>query len=265
MLSGLLVFGLVGAALWWTLDYGIRNSEYSWSWDAALETVYHPDGDGRPPLIMGLWLTLRISLVAILVALPLGIVVGLGRVSPNWGYRGWAAIYVEAVRNTPLLVQIMVAYFIIGTVFDKPLAEPLGKHWEDHRAFLLGGMALSVFAGAYLAEIIRGGIEAVDRGQMEAARALGLSRGQAMRHVILPQALRHSLPAMAGQFISTVKDSSLLSVIGVVELVKSARDMIGWHFLSLETWVLVAILYFVICFPLSVLVRLMERRFARAD
>ncbi len=212
-----------------------------------------------------MWLTLKVSLVAIAVALPVGILAGLARISPNWGLRRWAGAYVELVRNSPLLIQIFVAYYIIGTGLDKPLSEPLGQLWTDNRAFILGGLALSVFAGAYLAEIIRGGIESVDKGQMEAARALGLSRGQAMRHVILPQALRTSLPAIAGQFISLVKDSSLLSVIGVVELVKSARDMIGWNFLSLETWLLVAVLYLSITFPLSLLVRVLEKHLARAD
>ncbi len=211
-----------------------------------------------------MWLTLKISSVAILIALPIGILAGLARISPNWGLRSWAAIYVETVRNSPLLVQIFIAYFIIGVMLDEPL-KPLGKIWTQNSAFLLGGMALALFAGAYLAEIIRGGIEAVDKGQMEAARALGMSRGQAMRTVILPQALRASLPAMAGQFISLVKDSSLLSVIGVVELVKSARDMISWNFLSFEIWLLVGMLYLLITFPLSMMVRLLELRLARAD
>lgn len=247
------------------LGLGTHQLTYRWNWSTAFESVVSRDGEGRSPLLLGLWLTIKVSLVAIAASLPIGIGTGLARVSSNRGLRWWAACYVEVVRNSPLLVQIFIAYYFVGTVLDRPMGGVLGQGWADHRAFLLGGFALAWFSGAYLGEIVRGGIESVERGQMEAARALGLSRVQAMVHVILPQALRRSLPAMAGQFISLIKDSSLLSVIGVIELVKSARDMIGWNFLSLETWFLVALLYLSVCWPLSLLVRILEKRLARAD
>lgn len=250
---------------------GVRRLEYSWDWSTGLEWLARKDpqeGWKAGPLLMGLWLTLKVSAVAILAALPIGVVTGLARVSPDRGLRTWATLYVELVRNSPLLVQVFIAYWFVGKLLDTAFTDPTGTRnatWESHRAFLMGGLAMAVFAGAYVGEIVRGGIESVERGQMEAARALGLSRLAAMRHVILPQALRRSLPAMAGQFISLVKDSSLLSVIGVTEVLMSARQMMSATFLSLEPWFLAAALYLSITFPLSFGVQFLERRLARAD
>lgn len=204
----------------------------------------------RPgPLLLGLWLTLKISAMALVFALVIGLVAGLGRVARNPAARNLAATYVEIVRGTPLLVQIFIFYFFIGTVLSLS-------------AFTAGVAALAVFTGAYVAEIIRAGIEAVPKGQMEAARSLGMGYAQAMRHVVLPQALRKVLPPLAGQFINLIKDSSLVSVMALTDLTKAGREVVSSTFSPFEVWFAVAALYLILTGSLSLLVRRLEKRFA---
>ena len=202
----------------------------------------------RPGILLeGLWLTLKISLASLLVALVLGLAAGLGRVADNPAARNLAATYVEIIRGTPLLVQIFIMYFFVGTVLELS-------------AFAAGVTALAVFTGAYVAEIIRAGIEAVPRGQMEAARSLGMNYFQAMRHVILPQAIRKSLPPLAGQFINLIKDSSLVSVMALTDLTKAGREVVSSTFAPFEVWFTVAALYLILTGILSWLVRRLELR-----
>jgi polar amino acid transport system permease protein len=198
-------------------------------------------------LLVGLWITLKISAVSLVFALVLGLVAGLGRVADNPAARNLAATYVELIRGTPLLVQIFIFYFFIGTVLELS-------------PFTAAVAALAVFTGAYVAEIVRAGIEAVPRGQMEAARSLGMSSWQAMRFVILPQALRKSLPPLAGQFISLIKDSSLVSVIAITDLTKAGREIVSSTFTPFEVWFTVALMYLVLTGALSLWVRRLERR-----
>ncbi len=204
------------------------------------------------PLMVGLWTTMWISAVASVLALVLGLFTGLCRVSNNLTLRGLATIYVEFIRGTPLLVQIFIAYFFIGTVFD------LNRN-------VAGVGALGIFAGAYVAEIVRAGIQSIPRGQMEAARSLGMNVIQAMRYIILPQAFKRILPPLAGQFISLIKDSSLVSVIAITDLTKSGREIITSTFATFEVWLTVAAMYLVVTSLMSQLVFYMERRFAVSD
>jgi polar amino acid transport system permease protein len=201
------------------------------------------------PLLVGLWLTLKISALSLVFALALGLIAGLGRVADNPAARNLAATYVELIRGTPLLVQIFIFYFFIGTVLELS-------------AFTAGVAALAVFTGAYVAEIVRAGIEGVAKGQMEAARSLGMSYAQAMRHVVLPQALRRSLPPLAGQFINLIKDSSLVSVMALTDLTKAGREVVSSTFSPFEVWFTVAAMYLLLTGSLSLLVRRMEKRFA---
>ncbi|PTU30798.1 amino acid ABC transporter permease [Stenotrophobium rhamnosiphilum] len=204
----------------------------------------------RPgPLLIGLWLTLKISAISLVFALPLGLIAGLGRVARNPAARNLATTYVEIIRGTPLLVQIFIFYFFIGTVLQLS-------------AFTAGVAALSVFTGAYVAEIVRAGIEGVARGQMEAARSLGMSYPQSMRYVILPQALRKTLPPLTGQFINLIKDSSLVSVMALTDLTKAGREVVSSTFSPFEVWFSVAILYLLLTGSLSLLVRRLEKRLA---
>jgi len=218
----------------------------------AGDVVAIREGWAPGPLLVGLWITLEISLASLVLALALGLVAGLARVSANPAARNLATTYVELIRGTPLLVQIFIFYFFIGTVLDLS-------------PFTAGVAALSVFSGAYVAEIVRAGIEAVPRGQMEAARSLGMGAAQAMRWVILPQALRKSLPPLAGQFISLVKDSSLVSIIAITDLTKAGREIVSSTFAPFEVWFTVALMYLALTGALSLLVRRLERRLAAGD
>ena len=204
------------------------------------------------PLMMGLWTTLWLSAIASVFALFLGLIAGLAKVSKNFTLRGLAMIYVECIRGTPLLVQIFIAYFFLGTVFD------LSRN-------VCGVGALALFAGAYVAEIFRAGIQAIPPGQTEAARSLGMTMPQTMFDIILPQAFKKILPPLSGQFISLIKDSSLVSVIAITDLTKSGREIITSTFATFEVWLVVAAMYLLVTSLLSQVVFYMERRLAVSD
>ena len=204
------------------------------------------------PLAWGLWTTLWLSVVSGALGLVIGLFAGLCRLSNNPTLRDLSTVYVELVRGTPLLVQIFIFYFFIGTVLN------LSREFA-------GVAALALFTGAYVAEIVRAGVQSIAKGQNEAARSLGLNAGQSMRHVILPQAFKRVLPPLAGQFISLVKDTSLVSVIAITELTKSGLEAITTSFSTFEIWFCVAGLYLLINLPLSHLASRLERRLAQSD
>lgn len=215
----------------------------------AGNTLGKKSGYSAGPLLLGLLLTLQISSISLVFALALGLIAGLARVSSNLAARDLSSIYVELIRGTPLLVQLFIVYFFLGTVFHLS-------------AFVAGVVALSVFTGAYIAEIIRAGIESVPRGQAEAARSLGMTSGQTMRYVVLPQALRKTLPPLAGQSINLIKDSSLVSVMALTDLTKAGREVVSSTFSPFEVWFTVAIMYLLLTGSLSMIVRRMERSMA---
>ena len=204
------------------------------------------------PIAWGVWVTVKLSLVAGVFAILLGTLAGLARLSPNPALRNLAVTYVELIRGTPLLVQIFIVYFFIGTVLN------LSREFA-------GVAALALFTGAYVSEIVRAGVQSVAKGQNEAARSLGLTAAQSMRHVILPQAFKRVLPPLAGQFISLVKDTSLVSVIAITELTKSGREAITTSFSTFEIWFCIAALYLVINLPLSHIAGRLERRLGKSD
>ena len=204
------------------------------------------------PLAKGLLMTLEISFFSILIAIVIGVIAGLMRISPVYLFRQLTLAYVEIIRGTPLLVQIFILYFFFGTIFN------MGQ-------IASGVAALAIFTGAYIAEIVRAGIQSIHKGQTEAARSLGLSYIQTMRYVILPQALRRTLPPMAGQFISLIKDSSLVSVIAITDLTKAGREVISATFSTFEVWFSVAVMYLVLTSSLSFLISRLEIRMAKVD
>jgi len=207
----------------------------------------------RPGLLLtGLILTLEISVLSIILGIIIGLITGLARLSSSPAPKWLAIGYIELIRGTPLLVQIYIFYFFIGQVFGLS-------------NFMAGVLALSFFAGAYIAEIIRAGIQSIHRGQMEAARSLGMNYPQAMRHIILPQAFKRILPPLAGQFISLIKDSSLVGVIALVELTRAGREIGTSTFNYFEVFFTVAVLYLILTFSLSMVVQYLERRFAASD
>jgi polar amino acid transport system permease protein len=210
-------------------------------------------------LVEGLWITLKVSVIAVLLGIVIGLFTGLARISKNPALRWTAITYIELVRGSPLLVQIFIWYFVLGTMFNTLLAKQglgqLSPLWY-------GVAALAVFAGAYVAEIVRAGIQSIHRGQMEAARSLGMTYPQSMRYIILPQAFRRILPPLAGQFISLIKDSSLLGIIAVRELTKATREVVTTSLQPFELWFICALLYLVLTFALSMFVQYLERRTA---
>jgi len=204
------------------------------------------------PLTQGLWVTIWISFISGLFGLIIGLITGLCRVSNNPTLRGLSIFYIELIRGTPLLVQIFIFYFFIGTVLNL-----------DRTVAGIGALAL--FVGAYIAEIIRAGIQSIHKGQTEAARSLGMNPFQTMTYIVLPQAFKRVLPPLAGQFISLIKDSSLVSVIAITDLTKSGREIITSSFATFEIWFAVALLYLLVTSVLSQLLFWLERRFARSD
>jgi polar amino acid transport system permease protein/polar amino acid transport system substrate-binding protein len=202
-----------------------------------------------PRLIAGLGLTVQITIISLILAGILGMVFGLLSVSKRKSFRAIALVYVDIVRGTPLLVQAFFIYFGIPAALGIQ-SDPV----------VSGVITLSLNAGGYLAEIVRGGIESISRGQMEAARSLGLPYGMAMRSVILPQAIRTMTPALINQCIITLKDTSLLSVIGVTELTQTGRLIIANNYQSFEVWAIVAMMYFIIIMILSKISKRIERK-----
>lgn len=205
-----------------------------------------------PALLEGLNMTIQISILSIIFGTIMGILGALCKISKNFLLRSLANVYVEWIRNTPLLIQVLFIYFGLGVFFNlSPMVASV--------------IALSFFSGAYIAEIIRAGIQSVPRGQKEAAMSIGMTELQAMRLIILPQAIKRILPPLAGQFITLVKDSSLVSVIAVTDLTYVAKNIVTTTFRAFEVWLVIALFYFVLSFTLSIAVRKLEGRFAKSD
>jgi polar amino acid transport system permease protein len=208
-------------------------------------------------LIQGLWLTLKVSIIAIFFGILIGLFTGIARISSNPALKWSAITYIEIIRGSPLLVQIFIWYFVLGTLLNNLLAK---RGIEQIPPLWFGVAALACFTGAYVAEMVRAGIQSIHRGQTEAARSLGMTYVKSMRHVILPQALRRILPPLAGQFISLIKDSSLLGIIAIRELTKATREVVTTSLQPFELWFVCALLYLVLTFSLSMLLQYLERR-----
>ncbi|WP_428912254.1 amino acid ABC transporter substrate-binding protein/permease [Niallia sp. Krafla_26] len=205
--------------------------------------------DSFPSLMNGLKMTLILTVVSLIIALILGVVFGLFRVSKNKVLRWIATIYVDIFRGTPLLVQAFFIYFGIPAALDIRVT-----------AVAAGIITLSLNAGAYMAEIVRGGIQSVDKGQMEAARSLGLPYGKAMAKVVLPQAVRLMIPSFINQFVITLKDTSILSIIGINELTQSGKIIIARNLESFQMWLIVGLMYFIVIMILTKVSNALERR-----
>ena len=200
--------------------------------------------------------TVRLAIVVLIVATILGVIFGLFTVSNVKVLELISKIYIGIIRGTPLLVQTFIIYYGLAQSL-----RPFGFQWKAIGGpFTAGIVALSLNAGAYMAEIVRGGIEAVDVGQMEAARSLGLSYGKAMQKIILPQAFFTMLPAIINQFIITLKDTSLISIIGIRELTQNGKILSSNAVAkSMPIWLVVAFYYLVICTVLSQVAKIVER------
>ncbi|MFT8319708.1 MAG: amino acid ABC transporter substrate-binding protein/permease [Bacillus sp. (in: firmicutes)] len=202
-----------------------------------------------PSLLSGLKLTLLLTVASLLIATVLGIVFGLLRIAKNKVLNTIAVIYIDIFRGTPLIVQAFFIYFGIPAALDFRIS-----------AVAAGLITLSLNAGAYMAEIVRGGIQSVDKGQMEAARSLGLPYGKAMRKVVLPQAIQLMIPAFINQFVMTLKDTSILSIIGINELTQSGKIIIARNLESFQMWLIVGIMYFIVIMILTKVSNALEKR-----
>jgi His/Glu/Gln/Arg/opine family amino acid ABC transporter permease subunit len=198
--------------------------------------------------VRGVWLTAALAATSLLIGLPIGLLLALARVQPARWLAVPAAMYVEVVRGTPLLVQILFIYFVLPA-FGVNLP-----------AFTSGIIALTLNAAAYLAEIFRAGIQSIDAGQMEAARSLGMTYPQAMRRIILPQTFRRVVPPVTNEGIALLKDSSLVSVIGLTELARTGQELASRYAAPLTIWPVVALLYLALTFPLTRVAQYLEAR-----
>ena len=213
----------------------------------------------RPGIMLqGMWITLKVSLYSIVFGILIGLLGGIARISSNPALK-WAAItYVEIIRGSPLLVQIFIWYFVFATLVNNIL---IRYSLQEIPAIYYGVASLACFTGAYVTEIVRAGIQSIHKGQSEASRSLGMTGAQSMFYIILPQAMQRILPPLAGQFISLVKDSSLLGMIAIRELTKATREAITVSLQPYEFWFICAIMYLVLTFTLSMFVQYLERRY----
>jgi polar amino acid transport system permease protein len=210
----------------------------------------------------GLLVTIGVTLIAFLLTLLLGLVAALGRLSRNGFIRGLTTIYVEIARGIPLLVQLLFWYFAFPSILQN-----IGRliQYQPFMQFHANPFAMAILGltfcySAYMSEIYRAGIQSIPKGQNEAARSLGMTHGQAMRHIILPQAVKVILPPVGNEFISLLKDSSLVSVVAVADMTRRGREFMAANFIPVETWMMIALLYLVMTLISARVVAWIERK-----
>ena len=245
-----LQFAVLASAVVWLTVRGAQSMGYNWQWAKVPRFLYRSvDGAFIPgQLLNGLLVTLTITSIAMLLTVAVGLVVALLRLSHSIVGRGIARVYIEVIRNTPILIQILIIYFIIGRIFAIP------RFWA-------GVLCLALYEGAFAAEIIRGGITAVHKGQSEASRSLGLSTFDMYRDVVLPQAIPLMLPPLAGVLVNLVKHSAIVSVIAVFDLATEARTAVSDTFIAFEIWLTSAAMYLVVTISLSLAANAIERHY----
>jgi polar amino acid transport system permease protein len=279
------LFFLLLAAAIYILHRVKVGLHYNWDWGSIPQYLFRYD-EGRERwvaniLMQGLFTTIRLSLWSTVLATFIGTVIGLCRMSKSLFSRLIGRTYVELIRNLPPLVLIFIFYFFLADQimtsigvdeFVKSRSENVQALFTFlfaspplFSAFLSALITLALFEGAYIAEIIRAGVQSIERGQWEASHALGLSWWQQMRYVILPQATQRILPPLAGQFISTIKDSAIVSVISIQELTFQGMELMSATYLTFEVWITVAVLYFILTAALSLSVERLEIRMRRSE
>lgn len=204
--------------------------------------------DSLPSLLSGLWITAQIAVISLILAVILGIILGIFSISRSKILTAISTVYIYFIRGTPLMIQALFLYFGVG--------QALGIRFNPMVAAII---TLTLNAGAYMSEIFRAGIQAVDNGQMEAARSLGLSYSKTMKKVILPQAVKIMIPSIMNQFIVTIKDTSILSVISIRELTLSGQIIIARNFKPFQTYAIVGIMYFILITILTLVSKRIER------
>ena len=277
-----IVFLLVCLFVAYRIKVGLN---YNWAWDSIFQFLFRFDNESHEwvsgLLMTGFYTTIRLSVWGIVFATIFGVISGIAKTSAIPLFRWLATTYVETMRNLPPLVIIFIAYFFVGD----QLLYPLGLNdWADTlspgsqnvltilfakpsqlTSFLAALMTLAIFEGAYITEIVRAGIESIARGQWEASHSLGLTRYQQMRHIILPQTFQRIMPPLAGQFISLIKDSSIVSVISIQELCFQGIEIMTGTLHTIEIWTVVTLLYLTLTLPCSLIVEQLENRMARSE
>ena len=281
-LDTLLLLALIAlvAYLGYRVSVGL---EYRWNWQVIPQYLLRRDADGTlvpNMLLQGLFTTIRLSFWSLLLALPFGVIAGLLRISSHLINRLLGGTYVTLLRNLPPLVLVFIFFFFIsdqvlpqfnlgGRLNAAPdwvqsLVPLLFAPSDQIEPFVAAVFTLALFEGAYVAEIVRAGINSIETGQWEAARALGMRRWQILRTVILPQALQRMIPPLAGQAISTIKDSAIVAVISVQELTFQGLELMASTYLTFEVWLTVTALYFLLTYSCSTLASRLELRLRRA-
>ena len=244
---------ILGGGLIWLLLRGAGEMNYVWQWHRVPQYLYKViDGELIfGPLLDGLMVTLELSVYSIVLGLLIGLVTAFLRLSDSYSGKLLATVYLELVRNTPLLIQLFVFYFVLGPIFE------IDRFW-------VAVLCISFFEGSFASEIIRGGILSVRKGQIEAGASLGLSRAATYRYITLPQALPIILPPLAGILVNLIKHSAIVSVIAVFDLTTSGLDIISETFMAFEIWITVAAIYLVITISLSIVISRFERYMKRS-
>ncbi len=226
--------------------------------------VFVPDPFGRAVAFVadGIGVTVIVTVMSFIFVMIVGLLGGLGRISGVRAIRGFTSLYVEVIRGIPLLVQLLFWYYalpqVIQTIGQAIGSEALIHFQADPILFAIIGLTIGY--GAYMTEVVRAGIQSVPRGQMEAGRSLGLTYVQAMRYVVLPQAFRTIMPAIGNEFVTLLKDSSLVSVVAVADLTRRGREFMSMTFLPLQTWAMVALLYLVMTLFAARIVSWLEKK-----
>jgi polar amino acid transport system permease protein len=276
----LAVVAAVCAYLFWRANTVLN---YNWNWSRVWPFVLRYDEAKEtwvPNLILiGLWTTIRIAIWSAIGAAIIGAVMGLARISQSLFFRLVAGSYVELVRNMPPLVFVFVVYFfltsqivpLIGIDVALRNASPatiatIEALFGPARllpAILSAILCMALFEGAYVTEIVRGGVQSIERGQWDASKAMALTRVQTLRLVVLPQAIQRTLPPLAGQFISLVKDTSIVSLISIQDLTFLGNEVAATTTRLFETWIIIAVLYFLLCWSLSLAFARLEKRMGK--
>ena len=243
-----IVFAVIAYLIW----RGGMAMEYNWQWYRVSPYFYRMiDGEFIPgPLLRGLVETLRLAGIAGIIAVSLGFVTAFARLSKSIAAQVIAKWYLESIRNTPLLIQLFLFYFVLAPIFG------VDRFWA-------GVLCLAFFEGSFAAEIIRGGIIGVDKGQYEGADAMGFSVFDKYRYIVVPQSMPLILPPLTGLLISLIKHSAIVSVIAVAELTTAGLNIIADTFMAFEIWLIVAAIYLAVTISLSIGVSLLERSFQK--
>lgn len=247
----IIAYAVVVGGIVWLAYSGAQAMGYNWQWYRIPQYFYSFTEDGFQwgEISVGLVKTLTLSSIAFALAVVMGLIVALLRLSGLVVCTAVSVAFLELIRNIPLLVLLYLFYYVLGPIFG------FDRYWASI-------LCLAVFHSVLISEIFRAGINAVAKGQWEAATSIGMSKGQAYRYIILPQSIRFMLPPMTGEVVHMVKSSAIVSVIAVAELTTIGRNIISETYMSFEVWFTIAAVYMVVTLILSVGVTFVERRYA---